>query len=738
MPVSAARKPELLAPAGTIAAGLTAFDHGADAVYAGLPRFNARERSDNCTAEEMSKLIAYAHRNGRRVYVTVNTLIKESELAAVAEMLAALADMGPDAVIVQDLGVLRLLRRCFPALSVHASTQMGIHNSAGAAFAQGLGVERVILERQVTLEELAAIRASTTVELEVFVHGALCCGRSGECLFSSWLGGWSGNRGKCKQPCRRRYFSEKGNGFFFSTGDLCALESVPRLKELGIAGLKIEGRLRREDYVRAVVSAYRLMLDAPAGSERDALGEARRVLAETPSRRWTSGFSSTGAFAQVLQHRALGATGTLCGRVVRAEPGAFTARLSRGLQLYDRVRVQPETGDEGPVFTVTRLLLDGHPVTRAARDQVVTIPCDKPVDRQAVVFKVGVSVPDMRERIAKLPIARAALDLRVRVAAAGVEVEAGSRHWSVALPIAEALKQPLEAATVADEFRKSRSESLQAGRIGVEIDGRLFLPAPELKKLRRAFWEWAEGELDPAAFQPGRAGLDRFAAEYAAAAPGPAAGSAVEAVVRPPAGSASPVAGATVVRAIDESGAADEWILPEFCPEGELGGLRERIRRRIESGARRFRVTSLYGLELLRPHAGLRVTASFPVPACNSLAVRQLLDGGAARVQAWVELDRAGLEALAARSGAALEVYAFGRLALLTTRAVTEVTGRVGDGRGLFFDVVREGGLTRLYPDKPFALPEPPPGVASAYRDCSRARLGEPATADFNYSHEFV
>ncbi|MEI6810372.1 MAG: peptidase U32 family protein, partial [bacterium] len=285
-------KPELLAPAGTITAGLIAFDCGADAVYAGLPRFNARERGDNFTADEMSRLIAYAHKINRKVYVTLNTLLKETELTEAADIAAALVDMGPDAVIVQDLGLVHVLRTCFPSLTLHGSTQMGLHNSAGAAFAQTIGLSRIILERQVTFEELSAIRKNTNIELEMFVHGALCCGRSGACMFSSWLGGWSGNRGKCKQPCRRRYFSQKGNGFFFSPGDLCLLENVPLLKKAGLSSLKIEGRLRREDYVRSVVSAYRHMLNAAPGAEATALREARGMLMATPGRKWTAGFTS--------------------------------------------------------------------------------------------------------------------------------------------------------------------------------------------------------------------------------------------------------------------------------------------------------------------------------------------------------------------------------------------------------------------------------------------------------------
>ena len=213
---------ELLAPAGNPSVALAAFDAGADAVYCGLRKFNARERSENFTHEELAKVLAYAHKNRRKLYVTFNTLLKESELGDAAREMAFLAECRPDAVIVQDLGAAAMMRDYFPELTLHASTQLGIHNSAGLAMAKEFGFRRVILERQVTLEELRRMipGGKPPLEMELFIHGALCCCVSGSCLFSSWLGGWSGNRGKCKQPCRRSYFpAEKSHGpggFLFS------------------------------------------------------------------------------------------------------------------------------------------------------------------------------------------------------------------------------------------------------------------------------------------------------------------------------------------------------------------------------------------------------------------------------------------------------------------------------------------------------------------------------------------
>ena len=229
---------ELLAPASNLSTALTAFECGADSVYAGLQKFNARERGDNFDYDSFGELVSYSRSKGKKVYLTLNTLLKESELSEVSSLLHIVADIRPHAVIVQDLGLLMMLRECFPLLPIHASTQMAVHNSAGVELLASLGVERVILERQLTLEEVKETIANSPIEVEVFGHGALCCSLSGVCLLSSWMGGWSGNRGRCKQPCRRRFHSQKGNGFFFSTRDLFTLDILTELEEAGAAAIK--------------------------------------------------------------------------------------------------------------------------------------------------------------------------------------------------------------------------------------------------------------------------------------------------------------------------------------------------------------------------------------------------------------------------------------------------------------------------------------------------------------------
>ncbi|MBR2719875.1 MAG: U32 family peptidase, partial [Lentisphaeria bacterium] len=329
---------ELLSPAGSPACALAAFDAGADAVYAGLSKFNARERGENFTPDMMKKIVDYAHAHSKKVYLTLNTLLREAELPELLETLDIIDDIAPDGVLVQDLGVLRLAREYYPDLILHGSTQMGFHNSAGLQMAEKLGLSRVVLERQITMEELAAIRKQTRLELEVFVHGSLCCSLSGVCLFSSYLGGWSGNRGKCKQPCRRRYFSKQGNGFFFSPQDLAAIELLPQLRKIGVQSLKIEGRLRQPDYVTNTVAAYRMMLDCPEKDFAAALPEARNLLSKGCGRRWSHGFYTMDSAKELIKSDAVGAAGLRVGTVEAVMDNGFGLTAQKRIHIGDRLR----------------------------------------------------------------------------------------------------------------------------------------------------------------------------------------------------------------------------------------------------------------------------------------------------------------------------------------------------------------------------------------------------------------
>ncbi|MDR2135167.1 MAG: U32 family peptidase [Treponema sp.] len=253
---------ELLAPAGSPEALDAAVAEGADAVYLGLKSFNARMRSANFAYSQFEGALRSLHSMGRKVYVTVNTVFEQREADRMYQLVKYLAALGPDGLIVQDFGVAAMARDHFPSLKLHASTQMNIAGARGANALSKNGFSRVVLARELSFGELRDCRAGTNMELEVFVHGALCVSASGLCLFSSFLGGKSANRGICTQACRRYYHHDDKGGYYFSPGDLQLVGRVPDLAEAGINALKIEGRMKSAGYVGTVVSAYRLVLDA--------------------------------------------------------------------------------------------------------------------------------------------------------------------------------------------------------------------------------------------------------------------------------------------------------------------------------------------------------------------------------------------------------------------------------------------------------------------------------------------
>jgi putative protease len=262
-------KIELLAPAGSPAALRAAVQSGAGAVYLGGELFSARQGADNFSLENMETWIRYCHLYGVKVHVAVNTLVKEKELLALEQYARELNQLDVDAVIVQDFGAVDILRSIAPKLPLHASTQMTVTSLEGVRFLEGLGFERVVLARELSRQQVERICRDAKAEIEVFVHGALCMSYSGQCLFSSILGGRSGNRGRCAQPCRLPYQIEDKKGHLLSPKDLCLAGELKTLQEIGVRSLKIEGRLKRPEYVSAVVGVYRRCLDGQRPPTRE-------------------------------------------------------------------------------------------------------------------------------------------------------------------------------------------------------------------------------------------------------------------------------------------------------------------------------------------------------------------------------------------------------------------------------------------------------------------------------------
>ncbi|MCK5834695.1 MAG: U32 family peptidase [Lentisphaeria bacterium] len=746
-------KPELLAPAGNMGCALAAFDAGADAVYAGLDRFNAREKSTNFTTEEFEQLIAYAHKNGKKVYLTLNTLIKEDEIKDVVEILAEVAFLRPDAVIVQDFGIVQLLRTYFPELAIHGSTQMGLHNSAGVNMAKSLGVERVILERQVTLDEMAEVMTNVEdSEVEVFVHGALCCSLSGVCTFSSWLGGWSGNRGKCKQPCRRRFYSEDGNGFFFSAQDLYTLDMVGKFKEMGVHSLKIEGRLKKADYISNVVKAYRMVIDAEDSNDEEILQKARVQLSQAPGRKWSHGFYTDESQKSLIEHYSLGVAGQLSGDVVGTGTNRYMVKVSRRLHLGDRVRIQAYNGDGGPAMTITKMYVDNRPVTKAVKGETCTILYDREVPHQGQVYKVGTSTEDMTARIAALPDFRPEVDLSIEVSDLSLVVSVVNQglEWSTEVNFQPAQKRACSAEDFVSGFKAIGGSSFKLGKIKIKFDSDLFIPNSVLKQYRKQFWAWLEDEIDVGDLRIGHPGLLQFYTDYRREE---LEGEreleelnlyrsdynrGVDVYMAKPE-SHLPDKHIEVCRSIfSYDKKTKELALPLFCPEDRLKALAGHIERAYDKGIRNYRVTSFYQFELLKKYEDVNVMVSSPLPVCNSLTANLFQELGALKVQPWVEMDQRSIDLMVERSPITVEVYRYGRIPLLITRAQVAISGKIKDNRGNQFHVIYDkfSKLTYVYSNEVLIIPKV--NNTDNFYDLTNASWGSKETSSFNFNTEFV
>ena len=365
-------KIELLAPAGSMESLYAAVQNGADAIYIGGNKFSARAYASNFNEEEMLKAITYCHLYNVKVYVTINILIKEEEIAEAVEYVKFLYEIGIDALIIQDLGLAQLITKNFPDFEIHASTQMTVHNGEGASFLKELGFKRIVLARELSLKEIEHISKDLMIETEIFIHGALCICYSGQCLMSSIIGGRSGNRGRCAQPCRLPYeiINKENNqikkGYIMSPKDICTVENIKDIIDSGTSSLKIEGRMKRPEYVAGVVSAYRKVIDGHI--RKGDLSEEKKKLTQLFNR---EGFSKAYLFGnpgkELMSYGYPSNTGILLGKVNKD----YTIKLEENIQIKDGVRV----GDKG--FIISKIEKGNRDVDEASKEDIVKL---KPVN----------------------------------------------------------------------------------------------------------------------------------------------------------------------------------------------------------------------------------------------------------------------------------------------------------------------------------------------------------------------
>ncbi len=398
--------PELLAPAGNLEKLRVAVAYGADAVYFGGRNFGLRAYADNFSDEEIPAAVAAAHAAGRKAYVTVNVFPHNDDLAALPAYLALLRDCGADAAIISDPGVYRIARQVAPELPLHVSTQANTTNWSAALFWQELGVSRVVLARELSLADIRLVRAKTAVELEAFVHGAMCISYSGRCLLSNYLAGRDANRGECAQACRWRWhvveetrpgqylpLQEDGRGsYIFNSRDLCLLPHIPELAASGLDSLKIEGRMKSVHYVATVVRVYREALDAYAAApgEFAVRDEWRDELAKVSHRSYTNGFAfgRTGRGDQVYDGATYSQSHDFVGLVrgYDAATGRALVEQRNNMKVGEEIEVLQPQGANFRQTIAAMYDAAGQPIAAAPHpQQLVHIPLARPVGELAML-----------------------------------------------------------------------------------------------------------------------------------------------------------------------------------------------------------------------------------------------------------------------------------------------------------------------------------------------------------------
>ena len=692
---------ELLAPAGNFDTALAAFEAGADAVYCGLTEFSARAFADNFSLEDLKNLLRYARssrsasesRVSRKVYVTFNTVIDEDNLGAAIEQLARLDEVRPDALIVQDIGVARICRKHFPGLELHASTQLVAHNLEGVLAMKDLGFKRVVLARELSLEEIASIaKRCGDMELEVFIHGALCYSISGLCLFGAMEKGRSGNRGKCPYCCREKVEVEgrglQSNGsllYPFSMKDLRLGEDVRKLADAGVASLKIEGRMKSALYVASVTRYYREILTGAAENAKVAKRVTVADLETVFSRRTTKLYfdgrnraieqsnnpNNSSIDAESLGH--LGAEIGVVKRVTKDREGLSWLRFhtARGLEKHDGLQFEAMVDGKhvGMGIVEMRQAISRRPVFEVNAGVDVEVQVTEEV---AAVLKPGMkiycSMSNAVKRMFPTPSFRPSdyeggtpIDVEVDFDAKGLtcRVMAGRDAEGLTCRVTTEL-QPAKSPEKTEEgvrkaFSKLGGSDYRLGKLTVNDPEKLFAPMSLLNDLRRDLVE----KLDEAREKARREKVERALEDdgrtqfghldYEA---GKGRRVKVRAGQKVPAGEWEEVIvavgiGQVELGHLDYGRAQVRLALPVYTAEPEFNKLRVAVKDFLRKGFTRWEASDLATLRMLKELGVTDITVDWTLYAFNSRALAELSEMGVKRFVASPENNRENLQYLA-------------------------------------------------------------------------------------------
>ena len=668
---------ELLSPAGDFETALAAFDAGADAVYCGLPDFSARAFAKNFDFTSLSSLVRLARKRGKKVYVTFNTVLDEDALEEAARELSKLADIGPDGIIVQDLGVARLCRRHFPELNLHASTQLVAHNLEGVLALGELGFTRVVLARELSLAEIASIsKRCGSIELECFIHGALCYSLSGLCLFGAMEKGRSGNRGKCPYCCRMAHPAPDapraaGNEHLFypfSMKDLRLGEDARKLAEAGVASLKIEGRMKSALYVASVTRHYREILD---GSKRTVTNSDLETVF---SRRTTELYFNGSDSPSPIDSDSLGHLGTPVGtvkRVTRDREGRCWLRFhtARALEVHDGLQFDSMADGRhlGLGIREMRQAISRTPVfeVSAGTDVEIEVPEDFPVKTGERVY---CSMSNAVKRMFPAPAYRPSdypgtKNLDVRVTIAPEEISAAAKCGAIEVEASvrgtfAAAKSPEKTyAAVEKAFSKLGETDYSLGSLKLVDTDRLFAPMGVLNDLRRDLVEKLDDARARSVADRAEKALSEDESPSAANAPRRRtvkirpdqklpAGDWDEVIVAVNENSAGSLDDNQTIKQFKQSNNL-RIAMPVYTYEADLNKLRVMVKRLRREGFEKWEASDLATLKILKAAGIADITADWTLYAFNSQSLAAVAELGVKRFVASPENTRENLQYLA-------------------------------------------------------------------------------------------
>jgi U32 family peptidase len=693
------RVPELLAPAGSLDAVRAAVANGADAVYLGASGFNARDEGAQLTMAELGEACRLAHGRGKRIYLTLNILTKPGELVDALMLLGEAVDLGIDAVIVQDLGLVRLIQRLFPTLEIHGSTQMTVHDESGAAVLKEIGVARVVLARENTLDDIRAIRAAVPeLGLETFIHGALCISYSGQCLMSGMISERSANRGSCAQSCRKDYVladsstkDELDRGYLISTKDLGAYEHLAAIAEAGIVCLKVEGRKKKPEYVATVTQSYREFLQrVKDGNFTPPTEREVEPLVQIYSRGFTGGMYGGRAGRDYVTRTQPDNRGIELGTVVGHERGELIVEVSSPIQPGDGLGFEPPDHVGGPTIGFTAgpvRMLASRATIRQAIETRTRVGAGWRVIRTSHAELLERARKSYTSLPAEIRARRTRLDVRV-FGTAGTPLKAvftaGGETATVRseITLAPATKRALDAASLREQLGRLGETPFALGSLDATgLAEGLFLPVSEQNHVRQQAVDLLATQRDwanDARVAERRSRIEQAAADVPRVQPAPLdrAFNLTAQVYRIEDADAAADAGATEI-------CFDPFLRHPAPPLARVRALKDRLATRgIEL---RLRTPTIVrpedrksiqkwldlGLPILSGHLGLvaelsrsgrDVTADYAVNVFNAHSAAEVFRLGARRIVASVELTTDELAEVARPwSGAGFDAFVYGR-----------------------------------------------------------------------------